>query len=464
MKPQVLVIDDEQSICISLQFALEDDYQITTSFDADEALAIVERRSVDMILLDLRLGGSSGLDLLQKIKRISPSVTVIIMTAYASIESSIEAIKRGAYYYIEKPINIDELHVLMMRAMEFRSMSSKLETLNEELEHRRGFESFIGRSKSMQRVFSMIERIKNIDSSVLIMGESGTGKELVARSIHSSGKRKNGPFEVVNCAAIPEALLESELFGYEKGAFTGATQRKLGKWTAANGGTLFLDEISEMPLPLQAKLLRVIQEREITPLGSNSKIALDVRILSATNKNLEQMVLEGTFREDLYFRLNVIPISVPPLRERKEDLPLLIDFFVKKYCQQMKRSSLTFSPQARNLLLEYHYPGNVRELGNIIEYTVALSMKDEITEEDLPKNVREQNLQFLHMRQSDELKRFVQIPIGLSLKDVEKMVIQATLEECKGHRQKTAAILQISERSLRDKIKLYSIYAQSVQR
>ncbi|MGG5253580.1 sigma-54-dependent transcriptional regulator [Neobacillus sp. SM06] len=464
MKPHVLVIDDEQSICISLQFALEDDYQITTSSDADEALTIVERRSIDMILLDLRLGGKSGLDLLQKIKRISPSVTVIIMTAYASIESSIEAIKRGAYYYIEKPINIDELHVLMMRAMEFRSISSRLETLNEELEQRRGFESFIGRSKSMQRVFSMIERIKNIDSSVLIMGESGTGKELVARSIHSSGKRKNGPFEVVNCAAIPEALLESELFGYEKGAFTGATQRKLGKWAAANGGTLFLDEISEMPLPLQAKLLRVLQEREITPLGSNAKIALDVRILSATNKNLEQMVLEGTFREDLYFRLNVIPISVPPLRERKEDLPLLIDFFVKKYCHLMSRSPLTFSPHARSLLLEYLYPGNVRELGNIIEYTVALSMKDEITEEDLPKNVREQSLQFLHLKQSDEVKRSVQIPIGLSLKDVEKVIIQATLEECNGHRQKTAEILQISERNLRDKIKLYAINPQSAQR
>ncbi|XJZ28739.1 sigma-54-dependent transcriptional regulator [Bacillota bacterium Lsc_1132] len=463
MKPHVLVMDDEQSICVSLKFALEDAYQITTTTEAAEGIAIVEQEIVDVVLLDLRMGSSDGLDILQKIKQKSPSVTVIMMTAYASIESSIEAIKRGAYYYIEKPINIEELHVLMMRALEFRLMSSKLETLNEELEQRRGYQRFIGRSKSMQQVFSMIDRIKDIDSSVLIIGESGTGKELVARSIHTSGKRKNSPFEVVNCAAIPEALLESELFGYEKGAFTGATQRKLGKWAAANGGTLFLDEISEMPLPLQAKLLRVLQEHEITPLGSNSKISLDVRILSATNKNLEQMVIEGTFREDLYFRINVIPISVPPLRERKEDLPLLIDYFVKKYCQEMKRSLISFSAEARHFLLEYPYPGNVRELGNIIEYVVALSTHDEITEEDLPVYVRRQNSHFLHGKQSIAQENYIQIPIGLPLKEIEQKVILATLDHWNGHRQKTANILQISERSLRDKIKLYSINAQSVR-
>lgn len=462
MKPHVLVIDDEQSICVSLKFALEDHYQITTTSDPAEGVQFIEQKAIDVVLLDLRIGGTSGLEILQQIKKKSSSVTVIMMTAFASIESSIEAIKLGAYYYIEKPINIEELHVLIMRAMEFRLMSSKIETLNEELEHIRGYESFLGRSKSMQQVFSIIERIKDIDSSVLIMGESGTGKELVARSIHSTGKRKSGPFEVVNCAAIPEALLESELFGYEKGAFTGATQRKVGKWAAANGGTLFLDEISEMPLALQAKLLRVLQEREITPLGSNLKIALDVRILSATNKNLEQMVMEGTFREDLYFRLNVIPIKVSPLRERKEDLPLLIDYYVKKYCKEMKRPHISLSSKARQLLQEYPYPGNVRELGNIIEYTVALSTKEIISEEDLPIYVQHQNPQFLNIKQPAESEHHIQIPIGLSMKEIEQKVINATLKHCHWHRQKTANILQISERSLRDKIKLYTIKEQKV--
>ncbi|WP_311921503.1 sigma-54-dependent transcriptional regulator [Heyndrickxia sporothermodurans] len=313
MKPKVLVIDDEQAICTSLSFALENDYQVLTTTDPEKGLMIMDQSRVDIILLDLRIGSCNGLEVLQKIKQKDATVTVIIMTAYATIETSIEAIKKGAYYYIEKPINIEELSLLLLRASEFLFMSQQVETLNEELELRRNSENFLGNSKAMKQVFSMIERIKDIDSSVLITGESGSGKELVAKRIHNTGKRKNGPLEILNCAAIPEALLESELFGYEKGAFTGATQSKEGKWVAANGGTLFLDEISEMPLTLQAKLLRVIQEREVTPLGSNRKINLDVRIISAANKNIEQMITEGTFREDLYFRLNVIPIRTPPL-------------------------------------------------------------------------------------------------------------------------------------------------------
>jgi two-component system, NtrC family, response regulator AtoC len=460
MKPQVLVIDDEQAICTSLSFALEDDYRVTTTTDPEQGLHVIEQKQIDIVLLDLSLGGSSGLDVLQEIKQKDQSVTVIMMTAYASIESSIEAIKKGAYYYIEKPINMEELHLLLMRAVEFKRMSFQLETLHEELEQRRGYENFLGKSKAMQRVFSMIDRIKNIDSSVLITGESGTGKELVARSIHNTGKRKNGPLQIVNCAAIPETLLESELFGYEKGAFTGATQRKEGKWVAANGGTLFLDEISEMPLALQAKLLRVLQEREITPLGSNTKISLDVRIVSATNKNLEQMVREGTFREDLYFRLNVIPLTIPPLRERKEDLPLLIDHFLQKYCQEMNMGKKFFSAEARRLLLEYSYPGNVRELGNIIEYSVALSNDDEIMVLDLPKHVQEKKSAFSTSGSKDNNGSRLQIPIGISMKEIEKKVILATLNHFGQHRQKTAQTLQISERSLRDKIKLYAIEEQ----
>ncbi|MDR7001892.1 sigma-54 dependent transcriptional regulator [Neobacillus niacini] len=458
MRPRVLVIDDEQAICTSLSFALEDDYFIMTTTDPEEGILIVERERVDIILLDLRIGRYNGLDVLQRIKQKDPSVAVIMMTAYASIETSIEAIKMGAYYYIEKPINIENLSLLLLRASEFKQISNMLETLHEELEERKGYKDFLGNSKAMKYVFSMIDRIKDIDSCVMITGESGTGKELVAKRIHFSGKRKDGPLEILNCAAIPESLLESELFGYEKGAFTGATQSKEGKWVAANGGTLFLDEISEMPLPLQAKLLRVIQEREVTPLGSNKKISLDVRILCAANKNMAQMVQEGKFREDLYFRLNVIPIKTPPLRDRKEDLPLLIDYFLQKYCKEMNREKRSLSAAARRLLLDYHYPGNVRELGNIIEYAVALSIHTVIDEGDLPYYMLEQKKE--HGGILNDCENSIVIPIGLSMKEIEKKVISGTLKHCGKHRQRTAQTLQISERSLRDKIKLYEIEKQ----
>ncbi|MEH7122196.1 sigma-54 dependent transcriptional regulator [Bacillus sp. JJ1773] len=455
MKPRVLVIDDEQAICTSLSFALEDDYSVMSTTDPEKGILMAEKEPVDIILLDLRIGRYNGMDVLQKIKQKAPKVTVIMMTAYASIETSIEAIKMGAYYYIEKPINIENLLSLLLRASEFKQISTKLETLHEEQEEKKGLKDFLGNSMAMKYVFSMIDRIKDIDSCVLITGESGTGKELVAKRIHYSGKRKDGPLEILNCAAIPESLLESELFGYEKGAFTGATQPKEGKWVAANGGTLFLDEISEMPLSLQAKLLRVIQEREVTPLGSNKKIPLDVRILCAANKNLEQMVKEGNFREDLYFRLNVIPIKTPPLRERKEDLPLLIDYFLQKYCKEMNREKRSFSAAARRLLLDYHYPGNVRELGNIIEYSVALSLNTVIDEGDLPHSILEQKKGDGGI--SNDCEKSIVIPIGLTMKEIEKKVISETLKHSGKHRQKTAQTLQISERSLRDKIKLYDI-------
>ncbi|WP_286885099.1 sigma-54-dependent transcriptional regulator, partial [Aneurinibacillus sp. UBA3580] len=389
MKPHVLILDDERAICTSLSFALEDAYDITAFTDPMEGLRAMEQHPFDIVLLDLRIGSRSGIDILRQIKQKHPSVIVIMMTAYASIESSIEAIKQGAYYYIEKPINTEEIQLLMMKALEHKRLSLQVETLHAQLQQTSGRRCFVGKSKAMEHVFSMIERVKDIDSNVLITGESGTGKELVARAIHDTGRRKNGPLEIVNCAAIPETLLESELFGYEKGAFTGATQRKEGKWAAANGGTLFLDEISEMPLALQAKILRVLQEREVTPLGSNRKISLDVRIVSATNKRLEQMVAEGTFREDLYFRLNVIPISVPPLREREGDLPLLLEYFLQKYSREMDKAPKRLSAAARRLLLAYNYPGNIRQLGNIIEYAVALSSSDIITEEDLPEYVQQ---------------------------------------------------------------------------
>lgn len=461
MNPKILIIDDERAICASLRFALEDIYDTSTSSEPEEGLRLIEEHTFDIVLLDLRLGLHNGLDVLRQIKQKCPAITVIMMTAYASIESSIEAIKQGAYYYIEKPINTTELRLLLAKALEHNRLSSEVRTLQEKLNVQTDRHRFIGKSKAMEHVFSMIERVKDIDSNVLITGESGTGKEVVARAIHNMGKRKHGPLEIVNCAAIPEALLESELFGYEKGAFTGATQKKPGKWAAANGGTLFLDEISEMPLALQAKILRVIQEREVTPLGSNQKIPLDVRIVSATNKQLEQLVAEGTFREDLYFRLNVIPISLPPLRERQEDLLLLLDYFLQKYAREMNKKVKKLSAAARRLLLAYDYPGNVRQLGNIIEYAMALSSSDIITEEDLPEYIQYDSQGTALPASSNTQETVDSIPVGVPMKEIEKRAIAAALDHCGWHRQETARMLQISERSLRDKIKLYNI--KSVQ-
>lgn len=461
MNPKILIIDDERAICASLRFALEDIYDTSTSSDPEEGLRLIEEHPFDIVLLDLRLGLHNGLDVLRQIKQKCPAITVIMMTAYASIESSIEAIKQGAYYYIEKPINTTELRLLLAKALEHNRLSSEVRTLQEKLNVQTDRHRFIGKSKAMEHILSMIERVKDIDSNVLITGESGTGKEVVARAIHNTGKRKHGPLEIVNCAAIPEALLESELFGYEKGAFTGATQKKPGKWAAANGGTLFLDEISEMPLALQAKILRVIQEREVTPLGSNQKIPLDVRIVSATNKQLEQLVAEGTFREDLYFRLNVIPISLPPLRERQEDLLLLLDYFLQKYAREMNKKVKKLSAAARRLLLAYDYPGNVRQLGNIIEYAMALSSSDIITEEDLPEYIQYDSQGMALPASSNTQETVDSIPVGVPMKEIEKRAIAAALDHCGWHRQETARMLQISERSLRDKIKLYNI--KSVQ-
>ncbi|MEK5427958.1 sigma-54-dependent transcriptional regulator [Cytobacillus sp. FSL R7-0680] len=445
MKPGLLVIDDEAAICMSIKFALEDDYQVYTTIDPKEGIEWVKSKRIDIVLLDLRMGAVSGLDILKKVREIRSELTAIMMTAFASIETSIEAIKQGAYYYIEKPIDMDKLSVLIMRALQYRQVSNRLESKDKQLEAR----AFLGTSKAMQQVFSMIDRIKDIDSSVLITGESGTGKELVAREIHFSGRRYQGPLEIVNCAAIPDNLLESELFGYEKGAFTGATQSKDGKCVAANGGTLFLDEMSELPLSLQAKLLRVIQEREVTPLGSNKKKQLDIRIISAANKNIAQMVKNGEFREDLYFRLNVIPIHMPPLRQRKEDIPLLINHLIQKFNQSMNKQKEGLTPKAMEVLLHYPYAGNVRELGNIIEYAVALSMDRLIDVLDLPHFVQGHAE---HPMNEDEM---IQLPLGIPMKEVEKRVITATLKHYKDHRQKTAHSLQISERSLRDKLKNY---------
>ncbi len=448
---KLMIVDDEASICYSLEFALEGDYEVYTARNPKDALKLLDEHGIDIVLLDLKLGEYDGMDLLRQIKREYKDVTVIIMTAYASIDTTVEAIKEGAYYYLKKPVVVGELKVLLEKVSEYIKLKAKAGYLDRETRGKHRLGGFIGRSPKIVKIFDLIEKIKDINSNVLITGESGTGKELIASAIHYLGNRSSGPYEVINCAAIPYDLLESELFGYEKGAFTGANNRKKGKFELADGGTLFLDEIGDMSYDLQSKLLRVLQEKEISPLGSSFRKKIDVRVIAATNQDLEEKIRKKDFREDLYYRLNVIPIKLPPLRERKEDIPLLVDYFIDKYCLAFNKPMKKIDSYALELLEEYDFKGNVRELENIIQRAVALSSGDMIISTDLPPEVRKPKASVI------EEHSFINVRPGESLKDVERKLIIKTLEANNGNKKKTSEILGISERSLYYKIKEYSI-------
>lgn len=446
----LLIIDDEPAICTSLRFALEDAYQVVTATNAAEGLRYAKETSFDLCLLDLKLGNADGIDVLQALKTIQPQLVVIIMTAYGTIRSAVDAVKKGAYSYLTKPLQMDELRSLLQQAAQVAELNRNIDASSAPLSEKYGAFGLVGQSPLMQQVYQMIEKVKDIPSTVLITGESGTGKELVARAIHFAGRRAGQPFEVVNCAAIPENLLESELFGHEKGAFTGALQRRRGSFERAQHGTIFLDEIGELPLPLQAKLLRAIQQREITPLGSEQNIQLDVRIIAATNKDLKQEVERGRFREDLYFRLSVIEITMPPLRERKQDLDLLFAYFIRRCNQALGKSVKGLTPEAHRRLSDYPYPGNVRELSHIIESATVMCEGDHIDVHDLPVKVLQLPPQPAPLSPSD----FTPL-VGMTLKEAEKQLILATLKANGGHRQRTAEMLGISERGLRNKLKEY---------
>ncbi|MBG9564685.1 sigma-54-dependent transcriptional regulator [Brevibacillus agri] len=448
----ILIIDDERAICSSLSFALEDEYRVFTASGPEESLQVLDQEPIDGILLDLNLRGASGMELLRQIKEKKPDVVIIMMTAYGSIESSVEAMKAGAYHYLTKPLNLEEVKLLLGKALAFQQLHQQVQVLSQAVRQQETYAGIIGKSSAMQKVFQLIQKVKDINSNVLITGESGTGKELVARAIHYQGERQKGAFSVINCAAIPEPLLESELFGHEKGAFTGAYAKQQGLFERSDGGTIFLDEIGEMPLALQAKILRVIQEKVVTPIGSQQPKEVDVRIISATNRNLQEEVAKGNFREDLYYRLNVIPIHLPPLRERREDVPLLVEHFLALYSANMGVRKKTFSPDAKRMLYHYAYPGNVRELSNMLEYAVALSENEVIEPRDLPEAVRE-NRSGGTVREAAE--RGLLLPEGLTLAEAERMYILYTLEKNSGHRLNTARQLAISERGLRDKLKQY---------
>ncbi len=451
MNRTVYIIDDEPSICVSLQFALKNLYRVKTFTSSLPALANMEAEGADIVLLDLRLGEENGLEVLERIKRIDPNTEVIMMTAFGSIDTSVNAMQKGAFTYLTKPINIEELKVIMQQASNIRKLNEQIYYLSDQLESKSRFDAIIGESAPMQRVYMLIDRVKDIDTNVLITGESGTGKELVARAIHNAGKRYRERFVVVNCAAIPENLLELEFFGYKRGAFTGAMQDKKGKLEQADNGTLFLDEIGDMPLGLQSKLLRALQDKEFTPVGGSTPIKVDTRILAATNRDLPALIAEGRFREDLYYRLNVMEIKLPPLRERQGDIAILGNYLLGKFSAELNKPIRAITPEAKEMLERLPYPGNVRQLANILEYACILCQDGVISKEDFPEYVTRTDGTG---PSGDSIDDYLS---SHSLKDIEKRAIEATLQRCGGKRVATAAQLGISKRGLLNKLKEYGV-------
>jgi two-component system response regulator AtoC len=452
MREKLLIVDDEASIRAFFSIALEPKYRVEAVASPDEAVSALEREPTGLVLLDLMLGEYDGMELLRSIKACYPDTAVIMMTAFGSINSSVDAIKNGAFTYLCKPVNLTELSVFIEQALEFRRLSMKVSYLSSELESRGGYGGMVGKSPAMQRVYELVERVKDFDTSVLISGESGTGKELVARAIHRLGARRDGRFVSVNCAAIPENLLEEEFFGHKRGAFTGAVSNSAGKLRQADGGTLFLDEIGDMPYSLQGKLLRALQEREYSPIGSSEVCRFDARILAASNKSLRTLVNEGKFREELYYRLRVMHIKLPPLSARREDIPLLCHHFIRKFAAETQKKITGITGCAEKALLEYGYPGNVRELVNAIEYAVVLAQGTLIDLCDLPPEFRGSaggaDAQNAFEALCDALG-------GLTLKDAERMLIRYALKKHDGCRRAAARAVGISERSLFYKLQEY---------
>src|SRR5262245_36703869 len=391
-KGRLLVVDDEPTICEALKVALSTDaYVVRSAENAIQAIAELERQEYDAVLADLSLPRVSGLELLDRVKKSWPTTEVIVITGQGSIATAVDAIKRGAYHYVTKPFTADEILHLVGQALERRHLVHRKERLEEELSLARGVHQLVGQSEPVQKIRAIIQTAAGSEATVLIQGESGTGKEIIANAIHAQSKRARGPLVKMNCAAVPETLLESELFGHEKGAFTGADRRRIGRFEQADGGTLFLDEVCEMHPRLQAKFLRALQEREIERLGGSPAIPVDVRIIAATNRSLPQAIEAGDLREDLYYRLNVILLQLPPLRERMDDVPLLATHFLRKYAPREGNRVTSIAEEAMNVLLGYPWPGNVRELENALERAVVLAQAEQVRPQDLPPQVHDRN-------------------------------------------------------------------------
>jgi len=447
--PLMLIIDDEEAIRDSCSQVLKKDgYTVKTAKDGIEGLKLIKNKSFQVVFLDLRLPGIDGMEVLSRIKEENPETPVVIITAYASIESAVEAMKRGAFDYLAKPFSPEELRLITKKALKSREAFFENIYLREELEKKTEFEMVVGRSKTMDKVMDIVRRVAATESTVLISGESGTGKELLAREIHNHSLRKNAPFVVVDCGALVETLFESELFGHVKGSFTGAHETKHGRFEVANGGTIFLDEISNISLNIQAKLLRVIQEREVTRIGSTKPIKVDVRILAATNQELADLVRKEKFREDLFYRLSVVPIHLPPLRERKEDIPLLVKHFLGKYNKRTRKNINNISPEVKRALMEYDWPGNIRELENTVERAVVLSKGNEIELESLVYHGISSGSSYFNPA-AGRCK---------PLDEVEKEYIKAVLQAHYGNKSKAARVLGIDRKTLAAKLKKFNIH------
>ncbi len=453
MSGKILVVDDENIQRDIVKDILEDEgYDVVTSGSGPEALEQIRRSAVDVVLSDLRMPGMDGVELLEHVKAFDSDIIVVVITAFGSVESAVEAMRKGAYHYLTKPLDKEQLTLIVQRAIQAKRLSDENRSLRQELQERYAFHNIIGNSRKMQELFRMIEKVAPSESTVIIYGESGTGKELVALSLHGHSKRKEQKFLAVNCAAIPDTLLESEMFGYEKGAFTGAQNQKKGLFEEADQGTLFLDEIGDLNMILQAKLLRVLQEGEFQRVGGTKTLSANVRVIAATNKDLEEEVHEGRFRQDLYYRLNVVPIFLPPLRERREDIPHLVEHFLQKYQQKHGKTVTRVSSAVMKRFLDYPWVGNVRELESIIERSVILTDHDIIDCDTLPEKLRDKN------EESSSPAMTYTIPEGgISLENVERNLIESALLKSGWSIKKASELLGITYKTLQYRIQKYNL-------
>jgi len=456
---RILVADDEHIIRLVLNESLKKEgYEVDEASNGEEALLKVRNERYDLVILDVKMPKLDGIEALKQIRKIDPNIPVVMITAYGNTQVAMKAIKEGAFDYFTKPFDVSEIRIVVKRALEKRRLENQIDRLETQLLNDHRFDRIIGTSTKMQEVFALIRKVTNNDVTVLICGESGTGKELVAQAVHYNSYRSRKPFVKVSCVAIPETLLESEMFGHERGAFTGAHQMKPGKFELAQGGTLFLDEIGDMPLSLQVKLLRVIQERELERIGGTKTIKVDIRLVACTNKNLAEAVKEGVFREDLYFRINVLPIYLPPLRERVDDIPLLIQHFIKYYNQKLGKQVKKASPGVLKILTEYSWPGNVRELENLIQRAIVLSSGEKLMPEHLPPNIHSEPILPDISALTDDFSKPMPERIQAITDKLEAQMIRAALQKMNFRRQETADLLGISRKSLHNKMQKYNLF------
>jgi len=459
-KQKILIVDDEASIREFLEIMLkkEKKYEITLAEDGEQAINMLKKKTFDLVISDLQMPNKTGMDVLGYINQMCPSTVFMLITAFGSTEVAVEAMKLGAYDYITKPFKLDEVRINIAHALESVKLEKENRSLKRELKRSYNFDNMIGNSDKMHSVFDIIKRVSLAPTNILVTGESGTGKEVIAKAIHYNGPLKEAPFITVNCGAIPENLMESEMFGHKKGSFTGAVQDKMGLFQAAEGGTLFLDEVGELPLNIQVKLLRALQERIIRPVGSTENIKVDLRIIAATNRNLEEMVEEASFRQDLYYRLNVINIMAPPLRDRKEDIPLLANHFVNKFNERLGRDVSGVSAEAMEKLSHYNFPGNVRELENIIERSMALEIGNSILPESLPPLVQTES-----GKKYASVHEIVVTDDGVELDkiidQIEKEMLLKAMHASNGVKKHAAKLLGISFRSMRYRAEKHNLSA-----